>query len=98
MGNVQVDYVEHCGRSTAGEYMHTLSAVDLASSWWEGEAITSRSQQATQEGLDAIRKRAPFRFLEIHPDNDSGIINGLLFGVLSQGADQDVAIPAVQEE
>src|SRR6476659_4530572 len=41
VGNVQVDYVEHCGRSTSGEYMHTLSAVDLASSWWEGEAITS---------------------------------------------------------
>jgi hypothetical protein len=80
VGNVQVDYVEHCGRSTAGEYIHTLSAVDIASSWWEGEAITSRSQQATQEGLDAIRKRAPFRFLEIHPDNDSGMINGLLWG------------------
>lgn len=80
VGNVQVDYVEHCGRSTAGEYIHTLSAVDIASSWWEGEPITSRSQQATKEGLDAIRKRVPFRFLEIHPDNDSGLINGLLWG------------------
>ncbi len=79
VGNVQVDYVEHCGRSTAGEYIHTLSAVDIASSWWEGEAISSRSQQATKEGLDAIRKRAPFRFLEIHPDNDSGLINRLLW-------------------
>ena len=28
VGNVQVDYVEHCGRSTAGDYIHTLSAVD----------------------------------------------------------------------
>jgi len=79
VGNVQLDYVQHCGRSTAGEYIHTLSAVDIATSWWEGEAITSRSQQATQQGLDAIRKRAPFRFLEVHPDNDSGLINDLLW-------------------
>jgi hypothetical protein len=80
VGNVQVDYVEHCGRSNGGEYLHTLSAVDIASSWWEGEAITSRSQQATKEGMDAIRKRAPFRIREIHPDNDSGLINELLWG------------------
>jgi hypothetical protein len=76
---LQVDYVEHCGRSSGGEYIHTLSAVDIASSWWEGEPIASRSQQATQQGLDAIRRRAPFRFLEIHPDNDSGLVNGLLW-------------------
>ena len=79
VGNVQVDYVEHCGRATAGDYIHTLSAVDIATSWWEGEAICSRSQQATKEGLDAIRKRVPFRIREIHPDNDSGLINGLLW-------------------
>ena len=42
VGNVQIDYVEHCGRSTAGEYIHTLSAVDIATGWWEGEAICSQ--------------------------------------------------------
>src|SRR5579863_7310805 len=79
VGNLQVDFVEHCGRSTAGEYVHTLSAVDIASSWWEAEAIPTRSQQATQEGLDRIRQRAPFRFREIHPDNDRRLINDLLW-------------------
>jgi hypothetical protein len=79
VGNLQVDYVEHCGRSTGGEYVHTLSAVDIASSWWEGEAISSRSQQATQEGMEAIQGRVPFRVKEIHPDNDSGLINDLLW-------------------
>jgi len=33
VGNPQVDFVEHGGRSTAGEYVHTLSMVDIASSW-----------------------------------------------------------------
>jgi hypothetical protein len=79
VGNVQVDYVAHCGRSTGGEYVHTLSAVDIASGWWEGQAIPGRSQRATEEGLKQIRARCPFRILEIHPDNDSGLINDLLW-------------------
>src|ERR1017187_4253276 len=79
VGNLQVDYVLHCGRSTAGEYLHTLSAADIATGWWEGEAILGRSQVATKEGLDRIRGRLPFRIREIHPDNDTGMINGLLW-------------------
>ena len=39
VGNVQVDYVPHGGRSSGGEYAHTISAVDIASAWWEGQAI-----------------------------------------------------------
>jgi hypothetical protein len=53
--------------------------VDIATAWWEGEAITARTQEATCEALDRIRKRAPFRFREIHPDNDSGLVNDLLW-------------------
>jgi hypothetical protein len=80
VGNLQLDYVFHCGRSTAGEYLHTLSAADIATGWWEGEPIMGRSQAATKEGMDRIRSRLPFRILEIHPDNDSGMINDLLWG------------------
>ena len=79
VGNVQVDYVAHGGRSSGGEYAHTISAVDIASAWWEGQAIPGRSQGATGQGLDQIRQRCPFRFREIHPDNDSGLINDLLY-------------------
>ena len=79
VGNVQVDYVAHCGRSNSGEYVHTISAVDIASGWWEGVAIARRSQQATEQGLEQIRQRAPFRIKELHPDNDSGLLNDLLW-------------------
>jgi hypothetical protein len=30
--------------------MHTISAVVLATNWWEGQAIAVRSQRATKEG------------------------------------------------
>ena len=79
VGNLQLDYVLHCGRSTAGEYLLTLSATDIATGWWEGSPQLGRSQQATQESLAAIRERLPFRIREVHPDNDSGILNELLW-------------------
>lgn len=78
IGNVQVDFVAHCGRSTGGDFIHTISAVDIATNWWEGEAIAVRSQHATKEGLNHMRPRFPFRLRELHPDNDSALVNNLL--------------------
>ena len=79
VGNLQMDYVLHCGRSSAGEYVVTLSATDIATGWWEGSAQMGRSQHATQQSVERILRRAPFRVLEVHPDNDSGILNDLLW-------------------
>jgi len=79
VGNLQVDFVAHCGRSTGGDYIHTLSVVDIATNWWEGQAIAVRSQQTTKEGLTQIGPRFPFRIRELHPDNDSALVNNLLW-------------------
>ena len=79
VGNLQVDFVAHCGRSTGGDYIHTLSAVDIATNWWEGQAIPVRSQHATRDGLNQMRPRFPFRIRELHPDNDSTLVNDLLW-------------------
>jgi hypothetical protein len=74
-----VDYVLHSGRSQGGEFLYTISAVDIATSWWEAEPILRRTQENTRDGMDRIRKRLPFRVLEIHPDNDTGMINDLMW-------------------
>jgi hypothetical protein len=79
MGNIQVDFVAHCGRSTGGDYIHTISCVDIASHWWEGRAIAVRSQHAAKEGRSEMRPKFPFRVLELHPDNDSALVNDLLW-------------------
>jgi len=79
LGNLQMDFVLHCGRSTAGEYLHTMSLVDIASGWWEGGAQMGRSQKASQESFDRLRRRFPFRVREVHPDNDSALLNDLLW-------------------
>ena len=78
IGNLGVDLVEHCGSSTRGEYINTLSTTDIASGWWEGEGVMGGGQYPTLEALKRIRKRAPFKWLEIHPDNDTAFINAHL--------------------
>lgn len=77
-GFLEVDLVAHCGESSKGEYLHTLSTVDVATRWCEVEVLPNRSQQAVKEAMDRIRKRLPFPLLGIDSDNDSAFINANL--------------------
>ena len=79
LGNIQIDSVEHCGQSAKGEYLSTLSITDIATGWWEGEAIMGRGQIPTCKGLDRARKRFPFEWKEVHSDNGTEFINWHLF-------------------
>jgi len=79
LGNIQTDLIEHCGQSVRGEYINTISNTDIATGWWEGEAIMGRGQIPTCEGLERVRKRFPFSWKEIHSDNGTEYINAHLF-------------------
>lgn len=79
MGNAQVDLVEHCGSSAHGEFINTLSTTDIASGWWEGEAVMGKGQERTQEGIDNARIRYPFHWQSVHSDNGTEFINWHLF-------------------
>lgn len=78
-GNVQVDLVEHCGQSAYGNFIYSLSNVDIATGWWEGGAQFSRGMVTTQQTMERARKRCPFPWREIHSDNDTAFINQHLF-------------------
>ena len=54
-GYVGMDLVVHCGSSTFGDYINTLSTTEVSSGWWEGEAIMGKSQQSTFQALKQIR-------------------------------------------
>jgi hypothetical protein len=45
VGYSEIDLVVHCGTSTLGEYVNTLSTTEISSGWWEGEAIMGKSQE-----------------------------------------------------
>ena len=75
VGQVQIDLVEHCGQSASGLFINSVSCAEIATGWWEGEAIMGKGQERTFNALTNIRKRAPFSWLEMHSDNDRAFIN-----------------------
>lgn len=79
VGYLEADLVVHCGSSTLGEYINTVSATDVSSGWWEGEAIMGKSQEGSFWALKEIRKRTPFGWKGLDSDNGSEFINQLLY-------------------
>ncbi len=78
-GQEQIDLVEHCGNSASGEFICSLSVVDIATGWWQGQAALGRSQNRNFAALKHVRTKMPFDWREIHPDNDTAFINQQLY-------------------
>ncbi len=74
-GQVQIDLVEHCGESAAGLFVNTVSSCDIALGWWEGGAILGSGQERTFKAIEEMRARTPFKWTELHSDNDGSFIN-----------------------
>ncbi|MCB9418586.1 MAG: DDE-type integrase/transposase/recombinase [Ardenticatenaceae bacterium] len=77
-GFVEIDLVAHCGESTAGQFLCSFTATDVATGWTECFSLRHRSQIAVTEALDQLRQRLPFPLLGIDSDNDSVFINDLI--------------------
>jgi hypothetical protein len=78
-GFLEVDLVAHCGDSTAGQFLNTLTCTDLCTGWTEPIALRRRSQEAVCAAIDAMRQELPFDLLGIDSDNGSEFINDLLY-------------------
>ena len=79
VGFLEMDLVLHCGASVAGEYAHSLSALEIGSAWWEGEAVMGRAQERIFKAIKQIRSRTPFSWRGIDSDNDNAFINDQLY-------------------
>lgn len=79
-GFEEIDLVAHCGPTTAGQYLNTLTVTDLATGWTECLAILHKSQHLVAEAIRELRLRLPFALLGIDSDNGSEFINDLLYG------------------
>lgn len=77
-GFLEMDLVAHCGQTTEGQYLNTLTATDIATGWTECFLLPHRSQHAVTAAMDELRRRLPFPLLGIDCDNDSVFINGTL--------------------
>lgn len=77
-GFVEVDLVAHCGDSTAGQFLQTLTAVDIHTGWTECLPLAHRSQATVAAAVSLLRDRLPFPLLGIDSDNDGAFINETL--------------------
>ena len=78
-GFLEIDLVAHCGNTTQGQYLNTLTCTDLATGWTEVTGVLHRSQEAVAEAIQRMRQRLPFPLLGIDSDNGSEFINELLY-------------------
>ena len=77
-GFVEVDLVAHCGGSVEGQFIQTLTAVDIRTGWTECLPLAHRSQAMVSAAVADLRGRLPFPLLGIDSDNDGAFINETL--------------------
>ena len=83
-GFLEVDLVAHCGESTEGFYLNTLSAVDVATGWVECRGVWGKGQQRVGGAIHHIGQRLPFPLLGLDSDNGSEFINHQLYAYCQQ--------------
>lgn len=78
-GFLEIDLVAHCGNTTEGQFLCTLTCTDLCTGWTEVTGLLHRSQETVSEALCRVRQRLPFPLLGIDSDNGGEFINDLLY-------------------
>ena len=78
-GFVEMDLVAHCGDNAVGQFIYTLTVVDVSTGWTECLAIPNKTQIAVSSAIKAMRLRLPFPLLGIDCDNGTEFINELLY-------------------
>jgi hypothetical protein len=77
-GALQGDLVLHCGESTAGFYLTTLVAIDVATAWTELQAVWGLHHRRVTSAVHLVRQRLPFPLRAWHSDNGSEFLNDCL--------------------
>jgi hypothetical protein len=75
IGFLEVDLVAHCGSSARGDFLNTASLTEIATGWWEGEAVMGKGQRNVLAALKVMRSRTPFPWRGLDSDNGGEFIN-----------------------
>jgi hypothetical protein len=77
-GYLEIDLVSHSGASGAGDFLHTLDAVDIQTGWVERQAVMGKGQHGILQALTTIEPQLPFALRGLDSDNGSEFINSHL--------------------
>ena len=78
-GFLEIDLVAHCGSTTEGIYLNTLTGTDLATGWTDCRAVANKTQFAVSQAIVEMRHDLPFPLLGLDSDNGSEFINDTLY-------------------
>ena len=70
--------VAHCGWSGAGQFLYTLSMVDVATGWVVCAGLRDKRQETVVLALQRLQAELPFRVLGLDSDNGTEFINRVL--------------------
>lgn len=78
-GFCEIDLVAHCGGNASGDFINTLQAVDIKTTWTERVAVMGKGQERVFEAIKKIRSQIPFSLLGLDSDNGGEFINHQLW-------------------
>jgi hypothetical protein len=77
-GFLEIDLVAHCGATGAGEFLLTLSTVDVATGWSACAGVLNKGEYAVFTALERLRGELPFPLRGLDSDNGSEFLNHAL--------------------
>ena len=77
-GYMEIDLVHHSGHNASGEFLYTLTGVDVMTDWASLRILKNKARVWTCDAIDDTRNNLPFALKHIHSDNGSEFINAHL--------------------
>jgi hypothetical protein len=74
-GHLEADTVAHCGDTTAGDFIYSLTVTDPASGWTENRATWNKAAAGILAQFGEMEKVLPFAVQSFHSDNGSEFLN-----------------------
>jgi len=68
-GFVEADTVAHCGTSLLGNFVWSITLIDIYSGWTENAAVWNKGAHGVMTQLRLIESRLPFKMLGFDCDN-----------------------------
>ncbi len=83
-GHLEADTVAHCGDTTAGDFIHSLTVTDPASGWTENRAVWNKGAAGVLAQFTDTEKTLPFAVKSFHSDNGTEFLNWALHRYLHE--------------
>ena len=84
-GSFEMDLVAHCGWSGAGQFLYTLSMVDVATGWVVCAGLGDKRQETVFHAFQRLQAELPFRILGLDRENGNEFINHVLLDYCADG-------------